>query len=80
MQRSLTRTGASSITMQALDGVLLGMLQEVVRTCGREFVVGPLDPRVPADRKRFVQLILEVLALEHGSRSRCPGDGPLAKV
>ena len=76
MDASMTQAEFDSLAVQALDELLMVMLERLVRVYGRESVAGIFDPLAPVDRRLVAQLIEKVLALEQGSASHRPGGGP----
>jgi hypothetical protein len=69
MDASMAQGASDSIAVQALDKLLIGMLERLVRAYGREYVARLFDPLVPVDRRLVAQLMVEVLALERDSAS-----------
>lgn len=78
MDASMTQGGLDCLAAQALDELLMVMLERLVRVHGREYAAGILYPLAPVDRRLVAQLIAEVLALEHGSVSQRLGGGPFS--
>jgi hypothetical protein len=60
---------SDAIAVQALDKLLIVMLERPIRTYGREGIAGLFDPLVPVDRRLVAQLLVEVLALKRDSAS-----------
>jgi hypothetical protein len=69
MNASMTQGGFDSLAVQALDELLMVMLERLVSVYGRESAAGIFDPLAPVDRRQLAQLIAQVLALEDGSAS-----------
>jgi hypothetical protein len=76
MDAFMAQGASDPIAVQALDKLLMVMLEQLVRAYGREYVAGLFDPLVPVDRRLVARLLVEALALEHGFRSDDLDRGP----
>jgi hypothetical protein len=71
----MSQESCDSIAVQALDRVLMTMLERLVRAYGREYVAQLFDPLVPVDRRVVAQRMAELLALEQRSAAHGLGGG-----
>lgn len=76
MDAFMAQGASDPIAVQALDKLLMVMLEQLVRAYGREYVAGLFDPLVPVDRRLVAQLLAEARAFEHGSMSDDRDGGP----
>lgn len=74
----MTREGFDSLAGQALDELLMVVLERLVRVYGRENLGKIFDPMVPVDRGLVAQLMMETLPRELDLVSDRLGSDPFA--